>query len=101
AVRLGVVGLERNCLVVACQRLRGTFEIPQRIAAIAVRLGVVWLERNCLVVAYQRFRGTLQVYQCIAQVAVSSSNIRLEPDSLFDQFNCPLCSLCLTSNDSE
>ena len=40
------VWLERDCLLVACQRFRRTLEVHQRIAAIVVRRCVVGLERN-------------------------------------------------------
>jgi hypothetical protein len=32
---------------------------------------------------------------------VSGSDLRIHPDRLPDQFNCPLRSLCLKGNDSE
>src|SRR5262245_20514538 len=65
---ISVIGLERQRLVVARQRLRGALELAQYVAAIVERVGIVRLERQRPVVVRQRLLKALELAERIAAI---------------------------------
>ena len=81
-MRLGKVGLQRDCLIVARQRIRGAVQVQQRKPAVAMRLGIVGLQRDCPVVVRQRLLGAVQGQQRKRAVVVCLGIVGLQRDGL-------------------
>src|SRR5208283_4771318 len=80
-VRLGVVGLERDGLVVAGNRGIELHQLLQYRATIRIRFRVVGPKRNGLVVAGNRSVEPLERLKCVAAIGVSFRVVWLENDS--------------------
>jgi len=87
-VGFGKVGLERNRVLIAFQRVRAANEITQCVAAVVVGFGVVGPERNCAVVALQRLRAAVQVTQCLAAIVVGFGVVGLERNGAVIALQC-------------
>ena len=67
-MRLRIVGLERDCLVVARQRLVEPLQLLQRNAAVGEGIRIAGLERDRLVVARQRLVEALGSFSALPRL---------------------------------
>ena len=86
-MRLGVIGLELQCALVAVQRFVETRQPAQRVAAIAPCQRIGRIERQCALVAGQRFIAAACVEQGHAEIAVCGSLRAVDVQRPRNQFN--------------